>query len=144
MQKEANMAKPKKTADVELPTVVEIADAAAARAYLREHVNAIGVDELSDEDAISRANAHQKEVQDAAFAAAAAKAEAAAATKAPPPPPEEPAAEAAAGTVRLTHPGGATSAGWDGHVFTPDAKGVFTVPIGALADLTSHGFVRAK
>lgn len=101
-----------------------LADAAKARDYLRENDDAIGVDDLSDDDAVAKANAHVE--------AAKAAAEGANETKA--------AAPADHGTARVKHTGGATSASFDGVTYEADKNGVFTVPHAAVAALAPHGF----
>lgn len=44
------------------------------------------------------------------------------------------------GWATLTHPT-STGCSWGGLGYEPDKNGVFTVPLGAVADLASHGFV---
>jgi hypothetical protein len=48
-----------------------------------------------------------------------------------------------AGSIRLIHRDGAASCGWQGMKFEPEADGAVTVPVEALAELQSHGFVVA-
>lgn len=47
------------------------------------------------------------------------------------------------GSARLHHPAGPTPCSWGGLGFEPDEDGVVTVPIEAIDDLKSHGFVAA-
>lgn len=47
---------------------------------------------------------------------------------------------ASLGFAKIAHPGGATSVSHAGQVYEADKKGVITVPLAAVDDLTSHGF----
>lgn len=47
---------------------------------------------------------------------------------------------ASLGLAKIAHPGGATSVSHAGQVYEADKKGVITVPLAAVDDLTSHGF----
>jgi hypothetical protein len=48
-----------------------------------------------------------------------------------------------AGSIRLIHRDGPAACGWRGMQFEPEADGAVTVPIEALAELQSHGFIVA-
>jgi hypothetical protein len=47
------------------------------------------------------------------------------------------------GSIRLIHRDGAVGCSWQGMKFDPEEDGALTVPIEALAELQSHGFVVA-
>lgn len=48
---------------------------------------------------------------------------------------------ASLGFARIKHPEGATSVSYGGQTYEADKDGVITVPLVAVDDLTSHGFV---
>lgn len=50
---------------------------------------------------------------------------------------------ASLGFANITHPQGATSVSHGGQTYEADKKGVIKVPLGAVDDLTSHGFTLA-
>jgi hypothetical protein len=47
---------------------------------------------------------------------------------------------ASLGFAKIQHPAGATSVSHAGQVYEADKKGVITVPLAAVEDLTAHGF----
>jgi hypothetical protein len=47
------------------------------------------------------------------------------------------------GSIRLIHRDGPAGCGWQGMKFEPEADGAVTVPLEALAELQSHGFIVA-
>lgn len=110
-----------------------LSSAEKARAYLAA---------LEGDDAAAKVAADGGD--DEALAAARERIEAAEAEKeADPAAQSDPAVQGVPGTVRVKHPGKASSFGWGAHAYTPDAKGVFTLPDAALQDALSHGFERA-
>lgn len=50
---------------------------------------------------------------------------------------------ASLGFAKISHPGGATSVSHGGQTYEADKNGFITVPLAAVDDLTSHGFVLA-